>query len=515
MKLSLRWKIAGGFSLVLVFIAILGWVTLSLFGSLRSVQRQVIDEAVPQLATADEIVRSFTAQSAAVRGYLIGSQGSPREQYQREAAAVEVVENEARRLFAPGSERRQLEQLIAAGRDFQQLVDDQVLPLAARGNRSQAFRVLSQEGSPLISEIETLGDLLRNAQEDKVVASELELQNVSNRFRVGIIVVLIGTLTAGAAVAIALPRRLVADLSTLVDAANAIGRGDLDQRLDIHSGDEVEELAERFEEMQAGLKKLQQLAAQDRELEIAASIQKNLLQKVPIAQGAAITPLQRQANRVGGDWYDVDYTGKTLTFAIGDASGKGIAAALMATVALSVLRAERGLGASPQRVIERANQALNDATDPDQFTTVVYAGLDCTTGEVRWLNMGHPAPFILPAAPVGEPRGYYLEGPRNRALGWFDDPGLAEAIVTMSPGDRLVLFTDGFLEAKSPQGEIFGENRFAEAIISHAALDSGALGKELVATVEEFAAGKLDDDLTMLVVEFQGPAAPAGGGEAT
>src|SRR3990170_8455157 len=97
--------------------------------------------------------------------------------------------------------------------------------------------------------------------------------------------------------------------------------------------------------MQAGLKRLQQLALQDRELEIASSIQKNLLQRtIPTIAGVTLVPHQRQANLVGGDWYDVDVQGPTMTVAVGDASGKGIAAALMATVTLSALRGERSRG---------------------------------------------------------------------------------------------------------------------------------------------------------------------------
>jgi serine phosphatase RsbU (regulator of sigma subunit) len=134
----------------------------------------------------------------------------------------------------------------------------------------------------------------------------------------------------------------------------------------------------------------------------------------------------------------------------------------------------------------------------------VYATLDLASGDVRWLNMGHPSPFLLRAdAGDGEAdRGDYLEGPRNRALGWFDDPGLAETVVRIAPGDRLICYTDGFLEAKSPEGEVFGEARFAGELLQCAGLESEELGEELVRRVERWAAGKLDDDLTMLILEF-------------
>ncbi|HEX2239525.1 MAG TPA: SpoIIE family protein phosphatase [Actinomycetota bacterium] len=514
MKLSLRWKIVGGFGLLLLLIVLLGFVTVSLFSSLRSVQRKVFNEAIPELVAVDELVRSYTAQSAAVHRLLIGSGSAPLlDQYRQEVGIAEVWEQRAERLFQEAEDQRLLEELTRAGRRFQELVDQEVIPLAETGKRSQAFRVLGSEGSSLISEIETLGSLLRQSQDRVVAQSENQLRARSNQALLILIVVILAALAAGTMLAIKLPRRLVADLSALVDATRAIERGDLAQKIEIQSGDEIEELGRRFEDMQAGLKRLQQLALQDRELEIAASVQRNLLQRsMPSPTEATVVPLQRQANLVGGDWYDVHAAGKTLTVAVGDASGKGIGAALMAAIALSVLRAERRLGASPKLIIERTNEALREASDQDSFTTLIYATLDFGSGEARWLNMGHPSPFLMKGpADDGARTGYFLEGPRNRVLGWFDDPGLAETIVRLDPGDRLVFFTDGFIEAKSVEGEVFGQHRLAERMQSLSGLPSGPLGEALVEEVERYAAGKLDDDLTMLIVEFQGanPEAPS------
>jgi serine phosphatase RsbU (regulator of sigma subunit)/CHASE3 domain sensor protein len=506
-RLSLRWKIVGGFGIVLALIALLGWVTLSLFGSLRSIQRRVFDDAIPGLVTVEEIVRSYTAQSAAVRGYLIGGQPALLDQYRSEVATSDFWERRADRLFTSNDERTLLVGLKDSGEQFQQLVEDQVVPLTQRGMRSQAFRVLGQEGTPLISEIERLGGLLREAQDKVMVRAESDLQDRSNTTVLILLVVTVGSLAVGVFLAVVLPRRLSANLGRLVEAARAVGRGDLDQPIEITSRDEIGELAERFSEMQVGLKRLQQLALQDRELEIASQIQKNLLQRsMPDAPGVRLVPLQRQANLVGGDWYDVDFLGRRLTVAVGDASGKGIAAALMATVALAALRAERGRGASTRQIIETANRSLKDAADVESFTTLVYLTLDVRTGEAHWVNMGHHSPFLLKASPAdgGDRRGYYLEGPRNRALGWFDDPGMAETLVRLSRGDRLFLFTDGFLEAKSPDGEVFGEHRLADALLRLGPLDPALIGDELVGEVERFAAGKLDDDLTILVIEWQG-----------
>jgi serine phosphatase RsbU (regulator of sigma subunit)/CHASE3 domain sensor protein len=507
--MSLRWKIVGGFGLLLALIALLGWVTVSLFASLRTVQRRVFDDAVPGLVAVDEIVLAYTAQSAAVRVSLVGSRGEQAllEDFQAEAARSTAAEQRAMELFREPPERNRLRLLMDAGHEFQELVEDRVIPAYAAGNRSQAFRVLDGEGARLLSEVEIQGELLRAEQQRRLVQSEQTVGSTTRQALLILLIVFVGVLLLGTALAIVLPRRLSRDLLALVEATRGIGRGDFDQRIEVKSGDEVEELAQRFDEMQAGLKRLQQLALQDRELEIAASIQSNLLKKsMPAIPGAKILPVQRQANLVGGDWYDVDLVGYDLTVVVGDASGKGIAAALMSTVALSFLRAERGFGSHPKRIVERTNDALLDATDPDSFTTLIYAGINLHTGEVRWLNMGHPAPFCIrkPGGDGRGPRGYYLEGPRNRALGWFQDPGLAESVASISPGDRLVFFTDGWLDAKSADGEVFGEHRFAEALLRLAPSGTENMGELVVAEVERWAAGKLDDDLTMLVVEFEG-----------
>src|SRR5918999_5335492 len=89
MRLSLRWKIAGGFGVLVVLILALSWITFSLFGSLRNVQRKVFDDALPGLVAVDEIVRSYTAQSAAIGWYLIGSQATLLSQYRVEVDVAE------------------------------------------------------------------------------------------------------------------------------------------------------------------------------------------------------------------------------------------------------------------------------------------------------------------------------------------------------------------------------------------------------------------------------------------
>ena len=508
MRFSLRRKLAGGFGLLLGLIALLGWVTFSLFASLRTVQREVFDDAVPGLVAADELVRSYTAQSAAVRGYLIVSQPRLLQQYRQEVAEAARWRGAAERLFTEEAQRRLLGRLVLAGRAYQRLVDGRVIPLAQRGERALAFRLLGQEGAPLISNIESLGVELRAAQDEVVEAAEAELRTRSNQALAILFVVVVGALVAGSGLAVALPRALVRNLARLVDAARKVGQGNLDQRLDIRSGDEIEELAARFTEMQAGLKRLQQLALQDRELEIAASIQQNLVQRVlPTTPEIDVAAIHRQANVVGGDWYDVELKDGVLSVVVADASGKGIGAALMATVALSVLRSERSLGAAPRQAVRRVNEALREASASESFTTLLYVAIELATGQARALNMGHPPPFVLPASAEGAPnRARYLEGPRNRALGWWEEPGAAEAVFRLQPGDRLLLFTDGCLDAKSPSGEALGEHRFGQWALEHASSTAESLGRELLNRVEEHAAGKLDDDLTMIVVEFQGAA---------
>lgn len=518
MRLSLRWKMVAGYGLLLLLIVIMGWVTLALFSSLRVVQREVFERAIPEQIAVDEIVRAYTAQSAAVRGYLISSQPQLLNQYFAEVQASDEWQSRAQELLRAERERDLLSDLVEAGAEYHGLVEGTVIPLATEGRRSQAFRVLGEDGTPLITRIETLGGQLRQAQDEVVAETEMEVRSRQNQALLILVLVIAAALLLGLALALLLPRRLSRNLDRLVEAARAIEKGDLEQKIDIRTRDEMQELAYRMMEMQRGLRRLQQLALQDRELEIAASIQRNLLQRtIPDPRGAVLYSMQKQANLVGGDWYDLEISGDSLTMVIGDASGKGIGAALMATVTLSSLRAERGLGAGPKRVIERANKALREATEADSFTTIVYLVAELDTGDVRWFNMGHLEPFLLRADAEVATDGGFVGGPRNRALGWFEDPGFDEVSLKLAPGDRLVLYTDGFIEAKDKEGNLFGEERLAEALRRFSGDRAEVLGERLVEEVDRFAGGQLGDDLTLLVLDYRGveaapqqPAPPLG-----
>ena len=339
MRLSVRQKIVGGFGLLIFLMLLLGWVTLLLFGSVRNVQGRVFDSAVPGLIAVDEIVRSYTAQSAAIRGFVINpNQPLLLEEYRNEVRASRAAERRAGKLLTSNRERELLQDVGEEGEGFQTLVDERVIGLAESGDRGLTFSALGSEGAEAIDRIQALGRDLRRLQADALAQTEANLVTRSNQAVVTLLIVLVGVISIGIFLALLFPRRLAENLSRLVEATRAIGRGDLHQRINIRSGDEVEELASRFEEMQAGLRRLQQLALQDRELQIAGSIQRNLLQRtMPDTPGARLVPLQRQANLVGGDWYDIDVDGRILTAVVGDASGKGIGAALMATVTLSAL----------------------------------------------------------------------------------------------------------------------------------------------------------------------------------
>ena len=172
MRVSLRLKIVGGFGSLLVLMALLGWVTLNLFSSVRTVQEEVFDDAIPGLVAVDEIVRAYTAQSAAVRGALIGNPPILLAQYRSEVDTARFWQDRAQDLFTSAEERELLSQLIDAGTSFQELVDEQVIPLISQsGQRSQAFRIIGQDGTTLISEIERLGGLLRDSQLEVMIQS--------------------------------------------------------------------------------------------------------------------------------------------------------------------------------------------------------------------------------------------------------------------------------------------------------------------------------------------------------
>lgn len=201
------------------------------------------------------------------------------------------------------------------------------------------------------------------------------------------------------------------------------------------------------------------------ELDIAASIQLGLLpQKAPSFAGTDLAGLCLPAASVGGDYYDlyVDRQGR-LAVVIADVAGHSISSALLMTAARGVLRAEMLAGHAPNEVLAATNETLHDdLAGAGLFITIFCGRLDAGTGVFEYANGGQTLPILARADGTVEE----LDADGLPA-GFLPEADFELGQVPFGPGDRLLLMTDGVVEARGPDDEMFGEARAMNLVASH------------------------------------------------
>ena len=185
--------------------------------------------------------------------------------------------------------------------------------------------------------------------------------------------------------------------------------------------------------------------ALDAELSVARKVQRKLLRPSHFsARGLECECASICAGEVSGDLYDFfEIDARTTALVLGDISGKGLGAALLVANLQATIRSLDGLARHPAKLIRRVNELFSDATRPEHFATLFYAAYDSRTCTLRYVNCGHPAPLVVRADGSIEP----LEATCT-VLGIFKDLPCEECEVQLVSGDRLILFSDGFSEAK-------------------------------------------------------------------
>ena len=204
----------------------------------------------------------------------------------------------------------------------------------------------------------------------------------------------------------------------------------------------------------------------EQELAVARRIQQALLPKdLPKLGGWEVARFYQPAREVGGDFYDFLYLDDGgVGLVAGDVSGKGIPAAVLMANTQSVLRAvaQRG-GITPGQVLEEANEVLFTYIPPNMFVTCFYAVLDPTEGRLRYANAGHNLPCGWHEGTASELRA------RGMPLGLMPGMDYEEKETTLAPGDGVLFYSDGLVEAHNPQGEMFGFPRLRRLISVHGA----------------------------------------------
>lgn len=310
-------------------------------------------------------------------------------------------------------------------------------------------------------------------------------------------------------------RRLTAEVAQ-------IDGGNLKKRIEITTGDEVEELGNAFNDMTAQLQSyIGNLAAvtaeKERirtEIQVASRLQADML---PEAEGAfagrkeftlyaAMTP----AKGVGGDFYDFFLLDDNhLALVMADVSGKGVPAALFMVVSRTLIRSrlitgENGGSLTDNllgRAVEEINASLCDNNKNGMFVTAWIGVLNLTTGELDYVNAGHCHPLI-----------HHRNGScrYETVLGGFVLAGMEESVyrqtrIRLRQGDTLLLYTDGVTEATSVQKELYGEGRLMAVVEKSEALEPQKLIKAVWQDVDGFQKGAEQfDDITMLALTYRG-----------
>jgi len=235
---------------------------------------------------------------------------------------------------------------------------------------------------------------------------------------------------------------------------------------------------------------------QQREIEEARLIQRGLLPTtIPQVPGVALAVAWQPANGVGGDCFDTLGFGNLLGVSIADIAGKGLPAALLMSNLQAAVRAFAQESVPPSSICASVNRLLCKNMANGRFATFCYARIDVPGRGVVYANAGHNPPLIVRAGGDVE---RLSEG--GMVLGVFPENGYEQGELPLASGDRLVFYTDGITEARSPDGEEYGEDRLAAAALSSRSAPVESMKDALLADVNAFTGGQFEDDATMIVV---------------
>ena len=253
-------------------------------------------------------------------------------------------------------------------------------------------------------------------------------------------------------------------------------------------------------QIEMGRRKRNELRREREEFEDARAVGQALLPKsIPEVPGLEIATKSQPVRTLNGDYFDVLELGEgRLGIAIADVVGKGVPAALLMSNVQATVRALAVDAVTPGMLVGKLNSSVHRNTTPGKFVTFFYCVVDQNAGKLTYTNAGHCAPVLVRAN--GDAVRLAAGG---AVLGVFPDWPFEQAEVTLRPGDRLVLFTDGVTEASNARDEEFGEERLAELI--SALRDRGAheLKNRVLQTVSSFTGGRAQDDATLVVVAVE------------
>jgi len=327
-------------------------------------------------------------------------------------------------------------------------------------------------------------------------------------YGLGLMIVLVIALT------LYVSSRLTRPIKTLSAAVSEVARGKLDTNIEkIYSMDELGRLSVGFNRMLKNLKKQVELQSQqaaekqmvEKELQMARQTQQALLPSefppFPLRREFNLHAVSKAAQHVAGDFFDFFMINdKHLVFVIADVSGKGMAAALVMAVTRTIVRNQARSGKSPAAILKETNELLRENHGGAAFVTIFLGIYNTGNGRIIYANGGHNPPLLINkkglATPIGKATG--------TIVGMLEKQEYSNAEMRLHPGETLLLFTDGLPEARSSNGEFYGEGRLRAFVESRVGQTPERLCTELEKEICGFQDMNLADDLTILALRRVG-----------
>jgi sigma-B regulation protein RsbU (phosphoserine phosphatase) len=263
--------------------------------------------------------------------------------------------------------------------------------------------------------------------------------------------------------------------------------------------DLIDTLRDKIGQLEAAQAEVAKKERLERELELARQVQQNMLPHIfPLLPGVTFYARNEPARQVGGDFYDVFVLdADRVGLVIGDVSDKGMPAALFMALTRSLVRAEAQRELSPLIVLERVHRLLLETAEADQFVTLLYGVLDLTRHTLTYVRAGHDYPLLLRDGQAD------LLQAGGTVLGILDEQELrlSQEVVSIRPGDSLVLYTDGITDAMNGREEHFGRERLIRVLLEQPGGSPQVLGDAVFNAVAAYQ-GATDpfDDMTCLIV---------------
>ena len=292
-------------------------------------------------------------------------------------------------------------------------------------------------------------------------------------------------------------------LNKLSLAVQDVSAGNLATILEISSGDEFEFLAREFNVMTASLRNANaekvRLISMEKELSLAKKIQDSALPKsIPKFSGLDISVLYKPMDLVGGDYYDFfAIDSHRLGVLIADVAGHGVSAAIIASMLSIAFKNHVTHAESPEAMLSRINHTMHGKCG-NMFLTAAYMVIDTKTKIIQFANAGHPFGYIYRASS----NEFFPCDSKGRLLGVFPELHAAKIDIPFQTGDRIILFTDGIIESRKKNGELYEEERLKQVLASHSNLNPKALNHKILSELEAWQGSSIfSDDLTLIMID--------------